>query len=328
MVEGGASAIPGCDAASQDSLHPSILESMLSLRSLRSRKKSCCLAVFMMVLVWWVQVRSTSCSPQLAPLFCWCWDVGCCPGTKMSGLWPPLRTLSHRCQWSGRWPSCHQQIWWRCWSCGWPRSHMWTGSTGVGWAPRGAGVESQGGVCGAAYPYSLGSGRQEVQDSITEGGVELWARWLAWYWMLSCSQWTAFSRVCSSGPGGRGQRGELGWWQLGKWFGRVIFFFFFLKPWQEGKLSIQSWTDTLKERVPGVHELFCLSFCSQTVIVRRRQRADKTLLLCSFDRKWMNETWEGRTKHKHEEEDIMQKWHNAEMCGQEGEGENWSGDWK
>ena len=33
-------------------------------------------------------------------------------------------------------------------------------------------VESQGGGCGAAYPHSLGSARQEVQDPITEGDVE------------------------------------------------------------------------------------------------------------------------------------------------------------
>ncbi len=39
-------------------------------------------------------------------------------------------------------------------------------------ALRGAGVESQGGGCGGAYPHSLGSACQEVQDPITEGGVE------------------------------------------------------------------------------------------------------------------------------------------------------------
>ncbi len=39
-------------------------------------------------------------------------------------------------------------------------------------ALRGTGVESQGGGCGAAYPYNLGSVCQEVQDPITEGGVE------------------------------------------------------------------------------------------------------------------------------------------------------------
>ena len=36
----------------------------------------------------------------------------------------------------------------------------------------GAGVESQGGGCGAAYLHSLGSLRQEVQEPITEGYVE------------------------------------------------------------------------------------------------------------------------------------------------------------
>ena len=36
----------------------------------------------------------------------------------------------------------------------------------------GAGVECQVGGCGAAYPHSLGSARQEVQDPITDGGVE------------------------------------------------------------------------------------------------------------------------------------------------------------
>ncbi len=36
----------------------------------------------------------------------------------------------------------------------------------------GAGVEGQGRGCGAAYPHSLGSARQEVQDPITEGGDE------------------------------------------------------------------------------------------------------------------------------------------------------------
>ncbi|KAI3372494.1 hypothetical protein L3Q82_022695 [Scortum barcoo] len=36
----------------------------------------------------------------------------------------------------------------------------------------GAGVQSQGGGCGAAHPHSLGSARQEVQDPITQGAVE------------------------------------------------------------------------------------------------------------------------------------------------------------
>ncbi len=44
----------------------------------------------------------------------------------------------------------------------------------------------------------------------------LWVWWWAWraqwYWMLSYSQWTAFSHMCSSGPGGRGQCEGLGRW--------------------------------------------------------------------------------------------------------------------
>ena len=36
----------------------------------------------------------------------------------------------------------------------------------------GTSVESQGGGCGAAYPHSLGSACQDVQDPITEGDVE------------------------------------------------------------------------------------------------------------------------------------------------------------
>ncbi len=39
-------------------------------------------------------------------------------------------------------------------------------------ALRSTGIESQGGGCGATYPHSLGSASQEVQDPITEGGVE------------------------------------------------------------------------------------------------------------------------------------------------------------
>ncbi len=33
---------------------------------------------------------------------------------------------------------------------------------------RDAGVESQSGGCGAAYPHSLGSARQEIQDPVTK----------------------------------------------------------------------------------------------------------------------------------------------------------------
>ncbi len=39
-------------------------------------------------------------------------------------------------------------------------------------ALRDAGVESQGGRCGSAYPPSLGSARQEVQDPVTQDGVD------------------------------------------------------------------------------------------------------------------------------------------------------------
>lgn len=39
-------------------------------------------------------------------------------------------------------------------------------------ALRGAGVGRQGGGRGGAYPHSLGSARQEVQDPISEFGVE------------------------------------------------------------------------------------------------------------------------------------------------------------
>lgn len=33
-------------------------------------------------------------------------------------------------------------------------------------------VESEGGGCGGAFPYCLGSAHQEVQDSVAQGGVE------------------------------------------------------------------------------------------------------------------------------------------------------------
>ncbi len=39
-------------------------------------------------------------------------------------------------------------------------------------ALRGASVESQGGGFRAAYPHSLRSAHQEVQDPVTDGGVE------------------------------------------------------------------------------------------------------------------------------------------------------------
>ena len=47
----------------------------------------------------------SSCSPWSAPLFCWRWDGGCFPGTKISGLWPSLCRPSH-CRWYPAYDCC------------------------------------------------------------------------------------------------------------------------------------------------------------------------------------------------------------------------------
>lgn len=150
----------------------SVIESMLGLLSLW-RKKSRCLALFVMASVWWVHVRSrlvwTQMNPKLLALHRSSihGDGGVSYTLSFLAVHNPLLCFADVEVVSSliRPMACHQQTWWwYCWSCGWPQSCAWTGNAG------------------------------KVGDSC----IEFW----------TTAEFDTIYCVCSSGPGRRGHCGD------------------------------------------------------------------------------------------------------------------------